>query len=150
MGFFADALVGTARALSGGRIDRFCRELDWSIDERKGKAIGLNFKCPVVGRRTVYIVGGDDPLVLFGTYSKVSFSTRQMPDDANCFALVHNEKMPFGKWELDVDGDEAKFRLSYNALAGGLNAEMLKVICLEFVEDAATLDKWMMKEGYLR
>ena len=40
-------------------VERFCRELGWTVDERQGDAILLHFNDPIVGVRKVAITGGE-------------------------------------------------------------------------------------------
>lgn len=145
-----DALIGFAKAaVRRGRIERILDELEWSIDERKGKTIGLNFRCPVVGVRPVYISKGDEALVFFAVYSGVTFDSRKVPDFATNFALVQNDELIFGRWGAAIEDDEMGFRMVYTALGDALTAEGVKAICERMIEDAAIFDQRMKQEGWL-
>ena len=152
---FTDAVVGIAKAVNAmngrGRIERCCEQLGWSIDDRKGDRITLNFKCPVVGTRPVFIQGGDEPLVLFAAYSLTIFDARRVPDVATNFALWQSSESSMGKWQISLnDEDELFFALTYNALGAGLDAAALKYICGGMAATASDFDAKMKREGYLR
>jgi hypothetical protein len=151
MGFIEGFVNGFARAATRGRIERLCSELGWEIDERDGDRISLNFKCPVVGTRSVNIAGGDDPLVLFAVYSLTIFDSRRVPDKAMSFALWQSSESAMGKWQVTLaDDDKLLFVLSYTALGAGLDAAALKYICSKMAGAASDFDAKMQREGYLR
>ena len=144
-----DAVVGLVRAVSRqGRIERLLEPLGWQVDERRGKTLGLYFKTRR-GRKTVCIAGGDDALVAFVVYSDVKFDSRCMPETVTGAALVQNDKSPFGKWELYMEGDDAAFRLTYAAIGDGLTPAILKKICESMVEMVSTFEGAAERNGYL-
>ncbi|HVX09874.1 MAG TPA: hypothetical protein VHC22_01615 [Pirellulales bacterium] len=145
-----DALRGFARAVaSRNRMEHILEELEWSIDERRGKTLGLNFKCPVAGVRPVFISNGDEPLVFFAVYSEVEFDSRKVPGFATNFAMVQNDETVFGKWSAAIDDGAATFRLLYTALGEGLTPVAVKTICEHMIEAAGIFDRRMKEEGYL-
>lgn len=153
---FTDAVVGIAKAVNAingrGRIERCCEQLGWSIDDRKGNRITLDFKCPLVGKRPLFILNGDEPLVLFSAYSLTIFDSRRVPDKVTSFALWQSSESAMGKWQISLsdDEDELFFILSYNALGAGLDAAAMKYICGGMANTASEVDAKMKREGYLR
>lgn len=152
MGFFEGLVEGFVRGVNGhGRIERLCSELGWGIDERNGDKITLDFNCPVVGTRPIFIRGGDEPLVLFAAYSLTIFDSRSVPDMAMSFALWQSGESPMGKWQISLsDDNQAFFILTYNALGAGLDAAALKYICSKMGKTASDFDAKMKREGHLR
>ena len=153
---FADAMVGTTNAVNAmngrGRIERLCQQLGWNVDDKKGERITLNFNCPVIGRRPVFILHGDHELVLFAAYSTAIFDSSNVPDVATSFALFQSSQSEVGKWEVSFgdENNELFFRLVYNALGAGLNAAALKFICSGMGKIASDFDARMKREGYLQ
>lgn len=146
---FAEALTGLAKTVARhGRIERMLREIGWMVDEQQGKVIGLYFKCPVVGKRTLYILD-DGGAVWFFTYSTAVFDGGELHSDPSQFALAHNNRLDVGKWEVGLNDNQVFFKLKYCAIGDGLSAAWLKAICAEMVEAATTFDRWMQKEGWL-
>ena len=134
-----------------GRIDRLCRELGWSIDEREGETVKLFFKDPLVGRRIVMIHSGDDVLVLFVVYSHAFVPAEKVPNSVAWHLLGRNNVVAMGKWSADEakDGD-AVFALTYTALGEGLTAAALKYICQKMLGEAGEFDQKMQAAGMLR
>src|SRR5487761_1286229 len=136
MSFWSGFAQGLTQALNGqesyGRIERCCEQLGWGIDERDGDTLGLNFKCPVTGRRTVYINSGNEPLVFFIEPSLVVVPP-QKSDDGHFilgYALLSNNDTRLGKWQARFNKrQEVLLTLTYTALGDGLSAAALKYIC---------------------
>lgn len=152
---FADAVVSFAKAYNAatgrGRIERCCEQLGWGIDGRDGDKITLNFKCPVVGTRPVFIRGGDEPLVIFATYSLAILSEEDVPDELGSALLLRNSQLALPKWQLE-EGKNGKafFCLEYTALGAGLDAAAVKYICQKMAEEASDIDARMKRAGLLR
>lgn len=151
---FADAMVGIANAVNAmngrGRIERLCRELGWSIDGRDGNQLTLNFNCPVIGERPVFIREGDKSLVFITAYSFASFDSRRVPDEVMGLALLRSSESPAGKWEMRLYDGKAFFVVAYNALGAALDAATFKYICSSMVTIASNFDENMKAMGYLQ
>lgn len=133
-----------------GRIERLCEQLRWDIDGRDGDVLTLNFKCPLIGARPVYISSGDEPLVLFWSSSLTVFPKNRVPDYFVGYALFGNSTTPLGKWQANFNqrGD-VYFSHTYTALGEGLDAAALKYICSTIATEVSSFDTKMQEKGYL-
>lgn len=86
-----------------GRIERFCEQLGWDIDGRDGDVLTLNFNCPLIGTRPVYVSSGDEPLVLFWSASMTVFEQHRAPDYVIGYALFDNAFTKLGKWQASFN-----------------------------------------------
>ncbi|HWB08660.1 MAG TPA: hypothetical protein VG826_05530 [Pirellulales bacterium] len=153
MGFMEGFVDGFVRAFNeernDGRIEQLCAALGWAIDERDGDTVGLNFKCPVRGRRTVYINSGDEALVFFFAPSAMILS--QHSEHVNFiagYALFSNANTRLGKWQASFNKrDDIVLSLTYTALGEGLNAAALKYICSTMSAEASNFDARMKERG---
>ena len=155
-GSVVDGIVSGAanQARSGngsqrGRIERLCRELGWSVDERDGDSIRLHFNSADGYVRKVRISGGD--IVGFFAHSDAVFPVRSVPPNIMAYLLRRNlEDSGAGMWGMIVnEDDDATFHVSYMALGDGLDAGMLKSICESLVNEAADFDSRLRRAGLL-
>lgn len=158
MGFFvelADGIANGFRASASqdherGRIERFCRELGWAVDEREGDVIRLHFKDSVAGTRKVFVTGGDSPVVLLAAYSFAILPAARVPAEVTSYLLARNVEIPFGSWQGDRDDDDdVVFGVRYVAIGRGLTAESFKFICEGLVREAMAFDERMCRAGLL-
>lgn len=133
-----------------GRIDRLCRSLGWTVDERNGDTVSLHFDHPELGRRSVRIVGGDDRLVLFAVYSHAFPPADRVPSAVLGYLLGRSGTASVGGWgaEVDADGDVV-FRLNYRALGDGLDAATLRFVCESMIPEVIAFDRKMQAAGLL-
>ncbi len=159
MSFFAELTNGFVEGIRGsvsgdqerGRIERLCRELGWSVDERDGQKIALHFKDPLAGIRKVYLSHGDEPLVMLVVYSFAILPANRLPEEVIGHLLMRSAEIGAGAWQMSVDGDgDAIFCVRYTASGRGLTAAMLKYVCQGLVREAAGFDERMSKAGLLR
>lgn len=134
-----------------GRIERYCRELGWSVDEREGNMIKLHFKDEMIGIRKVVIHGGDNAFVGFVVVSHAILPKENVPPEVAGYLLLRNAQITFGKWQLMItDEDEAVFVLQYDALGQGLSAPVMQHICKNMIPEVAEFDRRMQRAGLLR
>jgi hypothetical protein len=139
-------------ACDRGRIDRVCRELGWSVDEREGNVIQLHFNDPIYGIRKVRIADGDDCLVTFSTYSFAVIPAGNIPIEVLAYLLCRNlSGSGMGMWGMHVDaGDNVMFTIVYQALGDGIDAPTLKYICQSLGSEAADFDGKLREAKLLR
>jgi hypothetical protein len=157
-GFFT-AAAHQARALpyrngavqAPGRIDRLCRELGWTVDEREGSVIQLHFNDPAGGIRKVRIADGDHCVVTFSAHSLAFISPKKVTGELLAYLLHRNIKgSGLGMWGTYIfEQKTVSFHLVYQALGDGLDAEALKYICQSLVVEAVDFDGKMRQEGLL-
>ena len=137
------SLQGTAR------IERLCREVGWSVDEREDNGVVLHFTDPVVRIRKLTVSGGDTGKVaLFSVCSAVVLPGRQVPPDVLPHLLVRNTEMVIGGWQAIVMGDgTVGFGVRYFALAAGLDASMFKHLSETLVREVGAFDGKMKAAG---
>jgi hypothetical protein len=143
---------GGGRASDRGRIERLCRELGWSVDERDGNAILLHFRAPDGEMRKVRISGGDNSMVGFITHSHAVLSADRVPPDLLGYLLRRNlEDSGMGTWSITVDDDDndVTFHLFYTALGAGLDAQTFEYICESLSSEASHLDDKLRRAGLL-
>ena len=151
MGFIEGLVNGFVQAVGGGRIERLCSELGWSIDERDGDQITLRFKDKITGTRDVMIGAGDDSLVLFMVFSTAVMPRDEVPDELVGYLLNRNTELGLGAWQASIDKKGNAFLgIKYAALGNGLTAGALKYICQTMVEEATEFDGRMKRAGLLR
>ena len=159
MSFLTDVTNGIVEGLRGsvsedrerGRIDRLCRELGWSVDERDGQKIMLHFKDSLTGIRKVFISGGDEPLVLLAVYSFAILPANNVPEQVCSYLLSRSSEMSLGSWQAAADRDgDVLFSVKYVAAGRGLTAALLKFACEGMIREAASFDLRMSKAGLLR
>jgi hypothetical protein len=133
-----------------GRIERLCSENGWAF-ERSGDCIRLSFRDPVVGARNVIIANGNSAAVSFTAMSHAILAAADGPEQVPGHLLVRNWELEVGAWEGSVDSDgQAIFRLTYMALAAGLNAGTFKFIVESLVSESSDFDRKMQAAGLLR
>lgn len=134
-----------------GRIDRLCRELNWSVDERSGSVIHLHFNSPV-GVRKVRITSGDEALVTFSAYSLVVMAPENIPTEVLGYLLRRNlDDCGIGMWGLYVDDEErVTFHIMYDALGDGLDPPTLKFICESLLAEVTDFESKMRQAKLLR
>lgn len=159
MGFFVELANGIADGFRAsvtddcerGRIERLCRELGWSVDERDARKISLHFKDPLAGIRKLFISHGDEPLVLIAVYSYAILPAEKVPPEVNGYLLSRSAEMPLGAWQASCDSDgDVLFSLRYVAAGRGLTAPLFKFICEALVREAGAFDERMGRAGLLR
>lgn len=135
-----------------GRIDRLCRELGWSVDEREGSVIHFHFNDPAGGIRKVRIADGDDCVVTFSAHSFAFIPPKNVTGEMLAYLLRRNiSGSGLGMWGMYVDErNTVSFHLVYQALGEGLDAEALKYICQSLAIEATDFDGKMRQEGLLR
>jgi hypothetical protein len=148
MGFFQQVVN---RCTGGGRVERFCTQLGWPIDERDDDGIGLYFEDSVVGRRTVYIHGEDDELVAFVAMSHAILPQREVTPEMVVHLLQRNRECLPVAWSMRIGQDgRVGFVLQYLAFGEGLSAAGVKYVCQKLVAEAAEFDAKMKRAGLLR
>ncbi len=149
--FQAAPTNGTANG--GGRIERLCRELGWTVDEQEGNVIRLHFNSSDGEMRKVRITNGDNSLVGFFVPSGAVLSGDRVPPDLMGYLLHRNlNDGGIGMWGMMVNEDEDEnvtFINYYMALGDGLDAEALKYICESLTNEAADFDGKLRKAGLL-
>jgi len=134
-----------------GRIERLCRQLGWSVDERLGNTILLHFNDPLGTIRKVYIDDGDEGLVSFTVYSFAIMPAQEVPEQVIGYLLRQNSDVSIGAWQVRIDDEgDALCRVAYRALGAGLKADSFKFICESMIGEAAAFDKRMHAAGLLR
>jgi hypothetical protein len=159
MSFLAELTQGIVEGMRGngsgdrerGRIERCCRELAWSVDERDGDKIALHFKDPLAGIRKVYISSGDEPLVLLAVYSYAILRADSVPQEVTSHLLSRSAEMSLGAWQATQDRDgDVLFAVRYVASGRGLTAALLKFACEGMVREVVDFDQRMSKAGLLQ
>jgi hypothetical protein len=168
MGLFKDMAEGLANGFVSATVDslragrpqsqcsigpalaeRFCQEIGWSVDERRGDAILLHFNDPVVGVRKVAITGGDK-LMSLRVWSAASMSARQIPGEIMGHLLLRNCELALSAWHVfDAGNGNAAFALASNMLMGGMDARVFKYVCETMVKEANAFDVKMKAAGLL-
>lgn len=134
-----------------GLADRFCRELNWSVDERDGDTIRLRFKNPDGGFRKVMITEYARGMI-FSVCSHHIIQAGAIPPDFLAYLLTRNliADIGFGMWGMQPgDRDMISFHLSYIALAGGLDAATFRDICQSLCEEALDFDRKVSQDRRL-
>jgi len=133
-----------------GRIDRLCRQLGWSVNERDGKNTELHFTDALGKTRLVFIFGDDEPLVTFAVYSFAILPLSKVPEQVLGHLLRQNSELLQPAWQVGVnENDELLFSLRYCALGEGLTAATLKYLCETMLTEVVTFDIKMHKAGLL-
>jgi len=160
-GGFAEGIVNGAakqlrdaptngRASGHGRIERLCRELGWSVDQRDENGIVLYFSSSDGDKRKVRIAGGDKTLVGFSTFSYAVLAVRQVSSDLLAYLLQRNfNESGIGTWSIIVEDDEVSFHLCYTSLGEGLDAPTLQYICESLANEAGDFDDKLRNAGVL-
>lgn len=132
-------------------IERLCRELGWSVDERVGDhGIVLHFRDPLVNIRKVLVTGGES-VASISTFSAATLSSSQVPQEVLGYLLLRNNELTTAAWRVSASDDgNAVFALAYCALIGGMNAATFKYICETQVKEANAFDTKMQAAGLLR
>jgi hypothetical protein len=125
-----------------GRIDRLCRELGWTVDERDGRTVRLHFSGRNGGTRKVSVVDGDETIVTFVSHSDAVIPAARVAPDVMAYLLRRNlNESGIGNWAMHVDDeDKVMFALIYQPLGGGIDAQAFKYICESLVNEVADFD----------
>lgn len=151
-------LEGAVRKLFGAagggggtsRVELMCRQLGWSIADRKRGLLVLNFNDSVVGVRPVFTANCDGDLVWVSTHSHSVIPARRVPPEVPSYLLRRNAEIKFGAWQASVnDRGTTLFALSYFVHADGLLAERFKFLCETIAVEANSFDQLMHKAGLL-
>jgi hypothetical protein len=145
------ALASTSSTCDRGRIDRLCRELRWSVDEREGNMIRLHFNGPDGATRKVRIQNGDGTCVTFSAYSEAVVPMKKVSNGVLAYLLRRNlDGSGIGMWGIYVDDDDdVVFVLLYPALGDGLDAAALQQTCNSLLAEVADFDEKMEAAGLL-
>src|SRR5712691_3957503 len=115
MGFFQDFVEGftngvqsmlangSSRGQEHGRIERLCREIGWTVNERDAEVIRLHFNGPHGEIRKVSIRSGDADVALFMVFS-MAF-VRTVPQPVMEYLLMRPIDLRFGSWIVSCDDD---------------------------------------------
>ena len=135
----AEAYLPAARR--SGRIDQWCRQLGWSVDEWEGAVAVLHFNDPVEGVRKVRVSDNAPPLVTFSSYSVAAVPASEVPPDILAYLLRRNlDGSGIGMWGMYIDGnDKVTFHVLYQTL-GTLDAAAFRRVCDSIVREAADFD----------
>jgi hypothetical protein len=149
---FAEGFVDSYRSV--GRIERLCRELGWSVDEREGNKIRLHFNIAGGGIRKISIVNGDECLITFLAHSSAVFAADDISPKLLAYMLCRNlEGGEIGAWGINIDRNTrslCSFHVIYRALGDGLNAAALQYICKSLCEETGDFEDKLRQAGLLR
>lgn len=136
-----------------GRIDRLCRELGWSVDERSvtENAVYLHFNTRY-GLRRLRIADGEDSIVTFSAHSSAVIAARNVPADVLVYLLHRNvHGSGLGMWAMTVDDrNNVLFHLMYQPFGDGLDSEGFKYICESLINEAVDFDDKLRAAGLRR
>lgn len=132
-------------------IERLCRELGWSVDERLGDTgIVLHFRDPLVNIRPVMVTCGES-IASISTFSGADIPAGRVPAEVLGYLLRRNNELTTGAWRIpNSDNGNASFVVAYYALIGGLDSATFKYICDTQVKEAHVFDTKMQAAGLLR
>jgi len=131
-----------------GRIERLCRELNWTVDGRDGETLILKFNHKELGSRDVRIRHGDDILVELMAMSHAFPKAEQVPEQVLGHLLSDESTQSIAGWTVMVGVEErAIFALRYAALGAGLDAPTLKYLCETMIDDVCRFDLRMKDAG---
>lgn len=160
--FFEGVAEGTVNALSRqsetrshhheqqGQIEQLCDELGWSVDDRSGNSLYLDFKSRY-GLRRVQVVDGDDSIITFCACSSATLRARDIPVEMLVYLLRRNMTGDcVGMWAIHIDNNNVSFHVIYQPLRYGIDAEMLKHICQSLIRETVDFDDKLREEGLLR
>lgn len=140
-----------ASVTGNGRLDRICRELGWTIDERQGDGIALYFNGDrITPRRTVVVIYPEgEQIMFFACNCRGEFLGHNTSDELLGALLVHNDKVTIGGWAARIDGRTLTLSLQYTALAAGVDAASFKMICACMVKEVAEVEAHLQAKGLL-
>ena len=132
-------------------IERLCRELGWTVDERVGdKGIVLHFRDPLVSIRPVMVVCGES-IAGISTFSAADIPASRVPPEVLGYLLHRNNELTTAAWRVSASDDgNASFALAYCALISGLDSATFKYICDAQVKEVHAFDSKMQAAGLLR
>jgi hypothetical protein len=143
---FSSSHAGNSREL----VETLCAQLGWKIDGREGNTLLLSFTDPLVRIRQVVISCGDSGrLVGFGVYSAASLPPGQLPPEVPAYLLQRNTELSMPAWRMSANQGTVSFGLLYCALAQGLDAATLKVLCETMAKEVHDFDAKMHAAGLL-
>jgi hypothetical protein len=133
------------------RIEGFCRQLGWTIDERSGDAILLHYKDSIAGIRKLMVNCSDDGKVaVFTSFSLLDITTQNVPAEVTAEMLLRNASLLTGAWQaFKSNNGSVSFVLKYCALVDGLDSSMFKHICAELIAEVIAFDSKMRGNGLL-
>jgi len=168
MGFFKDMAEGFANGFMSSTVDglragipqgqspmgpalveRFCREVGWSVDERQGEVMLLHFTDTVVGVRKVAITPRNR-LMSLRVWCPAFMNARQIPNEVMGYLLLRNSELGVVAWQVyDVGNGNAAFALASNMFMAGMDALVFKHVCETMVKEAKAFDEKMQAAGLL-
>lgn len=123
------------------RIERLCVELGWPIAKEDRDEVCLHFKDPCVSARLLWVRTCYPAFAHIRVCSCAVLPEKRVPPQVIGYLLRRNDEIAIGAWSVMVDDNgNVSFSLTYDALADGLDAPLLKVICERLVDEAVDFD----------
>lgn len=145
-------MFGTASRFSTRpkTVDALCGELGWSIDERNGDTIMLNFRGDgVTELRHVLVVTCDDgDWFCFIANTRAEFPPHAVPDGLMA-ALLYRNKESFGSWYATERRGVIGFACHHSAHTAGLDADTFKFICDRLLTEVGNVERELHRKGLL-
>lgn len=149
MGFFGTATK--SHAASTGLLDRLCRELNWTIDDRHGNVIILNFNGDGITPQRSLIVGyaEGERTMHFSYHPSATFSRHSPPMELLAALLVRNNDATLCSWTAVSDGNSLSLKLKSGVLASGVDSAGFSLICQFMLKEAAEVESTLRQKGYM-
>ncbi len=91
----------------------------------------------------------DSPFATFSCKCRAAFAARSMTTPQLALFLARNNEAMFGKWQIAIENGQVSAHARYTALAGGLDAALFGMICVELVKEVAFVEEALHSQGML-
>ena len=100
-------------------------------------------------QRVLMTYSPGDTIALFSCECRAAFNARSMTTPQLALFLARNGESSYGQWHLKIDDGQVTASMRYLALADGLDASRIKVICGELLKEVAFVEEALHSQGML-